>query len=85
MHQRNPDVKEPTGVSARCRCPGYNRLTKPSRQRGAPVRVAHCWAHARRKLKVVFDRDRSEIAAEGLRHIAEFYVVEADIRGVSPG
>jgi hypothetical protein len=64
---------------------GYNRLTKPSRKGGAPIRVAHCWAHARRKLKEVFDRDGSEIAAEGLRRIAEFYAVEADIRGVSPG
>ena len=25
------------------------------------------------------------IAAEGLRHIAEFYAVEADIRGIEPG
>lgn len=64
---------------------GYNRLTKPLRRGGAPIRVAHCWAHARRKLKEVFDRDGSEIAAEGLRRIAEFYAVEADIRGVSPG
>lgn len=52
---------------------------------GAPIRVAHCWAHARRKLKEVFDRDGSEIAAEGLRRIADFYAIEADIRGVSPG
>jgi transposase len=64
---------------------GYNRLTKPSRKGGAPLRVAHCWAHARRKLKEVFDRDGSEIAAEGLRRIAEFYAIEANIRGVSPG
>lgn len=64
---------------------GYNRLTKPSRKGGAPILVAHCWAHARRKLKEVFDRDGSEIAAEGLRRIAEFYAVEAHIRGVSPG
>ncbi|MGF6862668.1 transposase [Rhodobacteraceae bacterium MBR-64] len=64
---------------------GYNRLTKPIRKGGAPIRVAHCWAHARRKLKEVFDRDGSEIAAEGLRRIAEFYAVEADIRGISPG
>ena len=49
---------------------GYNRLTKPSRKGGAPIRVAHCWAHARRKLKEVYDRDGSEIAAEGLRRIA---------------
>jgi transposase len=64
---------------------GYNRLTRPSRKGGDPIRVAHCWAHARRKLKEVFDRDGSEIAAEGLRRIAEIYKVEADIRGCAPG
>ena len=64
---------------------GYNRLTKPSRQGGGPIHVAHCWAHARRKLKEVFDRDGSEIAAEGLRRIAELYAIETDIRGTSPG
>ena len=64
---------------------GHNRLTKPSRKGGARILVAHCWAHARRKLKEVFDRDGSEIAAEGLRRIAEFYAVEADIRGISRG
>jgi len=64
---------------------GYNRLTRPSRKGGTPIRVAHCWAHARRKLKEVFDRDGSEIAAEGLRRIAEFYAVEADIRGIDAG
>jgi hypothetical protein len=64
---------------------GYNRLTKPSRKGCAPIRVAQCWANARHKLREVFDRDGSEIAAEGLRRIAEFHAVEADIRGVSPG
>ncbi|GHE03603.1 hypothetical protein GCM10008024_27620 [Allgaiera indica] len=64
---------------------GYNRLTRPSRKGGDPVRGTHCWAHARRKLKEVFDRDGSEIAAEGLRRIAAFYNVEADIRGAAPG
>jgi transposase len=64
---------------------GYNRLTKPARKGGDPIRAAHCWAHARRKLKEVFDRDASEIAAEGLRRIAQIYAVETDIRGVSPG
>ena len=64
---------------------GYNRLTRPSRTGGDPIRVAHCWAHARRKLKEVFDRDGSEIAADGLRRIAEIYKVEAEIRGMDPG
>ena len=47
--------------------------------------MAHCWVHARRKLKEVFDRDSSEIAVEGPRRIAEFYKIEADIRGTAPG
>lgn len=63
---------------------GYNRLTRSTRKGGDPIRVAHCWAHARRKLKEVFDRDGSEIAAEGLRRIAEIYKIEADIRGAAP-
>ncbi|MDK3074725.1 transposase [Sedimentitalea sp. JM2-8] len=65
--------------------PGYNRLTKSSRKGGDPIIVAHCWSHARRKLKEVFDRDGSEIATEGLRQIAEIYAVEKDIRGMPPG
>lgn len=64
---------------------GYNRLTRPSRTGGAPIIVAHCWAHARRKLKEIFDRDSSEIADEGLRRIAELYRIEAEIRGMGPG
>ncbi len=32
---------------------GYNRLTRPSRKGGDPIRVAHCWAHARRRLVVL--------------------------------
>lgn len=64
---------------------GYNRLTRPSRTGGAPITVTHCWAHARRKLKEIFDRDGSEIAAEGLRRIAELYRIEAEIRGMGPG
>jgi len=64
---------------------GYNRLTRPTRKGGDPITVAHCWAHARRKLREIFDRDGSEIAAEGLKRIAELYAIEAEIRGTGPG
>lgn len=64
---------------------GYNRLTKSSRKGGDPIVIAHCWAHARRKLKEIFGRDGSEIAAEGLRRLAEIYAIEKDIRGTSAG
>lgn len=62
---------------------GYNRLTRPKRSGGNPITVAHCWAHARRKLREIFDKSGSEIAAEGLRRIAELYAIEAEIRGQS--
>lgn len=62
---------------------GYNRLTKPDRK-GGPLRLAFCWAHARRKLNDIFVKDGSPVAEEGLRRIAECYRVEADIRGRSP-
>ena len=61
---------------------GYNRLTKPSRKGGNPLSVAYCWAHARRKLREVFERDGSVIAREGLERIAKFYEIEAEIRGL---
>ena len=64
---------------------GYHRLTRDTRKGGAPIIVAQCWAHARRKLKEVHDRDKSEIAAEGLRRIAAIYAIEKEIRGTSPG
>lgn len=48
------------------------------------MKLAYCWSHARRKLCDVFDSTGSKVAAEGLRRIAEFYAVEADIRGASP-
>jgi transposase len=63
---------------------GYNRLTKNTRADG-PLTLAYCWAHARRKLKEVHDSDASPIAAEGLRRITEFYKIETEIRGASPG
>jgi transposase len=58
---------------------GYNALTKPDRK-GGPVKLAYCWAHARRKLKEVHDRDGSPIAKEGLKRIATFYKIEDTIR-----
>ncbi len=63
---------------------GYNRLTGPSRKGGAPIRLAYCWSHARRRLREIYDSSGSEIAAEGLRRIAELYAIEADIRGSPP-
>ena len=51
---------------------------------GAPIQLAYCWAHCRRRLREIYDSGGSEIAAEGLRRIAELYAIEADIRGNPP-
>ena len=59
---------------------GYNRLTGPGRKGGAPLQLAYCWAHCRRRLREIYDSSGSEIAAEGLRRIAELYAIEAEIR-----
>ena len=64
---------------------GYDALAGPKRVNGKPVTLAYCWAHARRKLHDIYQKDGSEIAAEGLRRIAQIYKVEAGVRGRTPG
>ena len=53
---------------------GHNRVAAPDKG----VRLSYCWSHARCKLH---DTHRSEVAAEGLRRIAEMYAIESEIRG----
>ncbi|MGH8255319.1 MAG: IS66 family transposase [Steroidobacteraceae bacterium] len=43
--------------------------------------LAFCWAHVRRKFYDIHVANRSPLAEEALRRIAELYAVEADIRG----
>lgn len=61
---------------------GYSRLTRTERGHEA-LTLAHCWSHARRKLKEIFDASASPMAEEGLKQIAEMYRIEATIRGRS--
>ena len=63
---------------------GYNRLAGPGRKGGAALQLAYCWSDARRRLREIHESSGSEIAAEGLRRIAEIYAIEADIRGSAP-
>ena len=61
---------------------GYNRLLK--RQEGA-IRLAHCWAHARRKLfDVAKSGTTTPIADEGIAQIQALYRVEKETRGQNP-
>ncbi len=61
---------------------GYNRLIQPDRT-GPAIQLAYCWAHARRKLYEVARNSTAPIAEDGLKRIAEFYKIEAEIRGLS--
>jgi len=63
---------------------GYNRLQRAERQGGSPLRLAYCWAHARRELIDAMPEAGSPIGEEILQRIAALYAVEKQIRGSSP-
>lgn len=52
--------------------------------RDGSIVEAGCWAHARRKFFDLFVLDRSAIAEEAIRRIAELYGIERRIRGRQP-
>src|SRR4030081_1675651 len=55
---------------------GYRALA----ERG-DVQLAFCWAHMRRNFYELATPGPAPIAREALKHIAEFYAIEKDIRG----
>ena len=59
---------------------GYNRLIQSDRA-GPTIRLAYCWAHARRKLFEVARNSTAPIAEDRLKRIAELYKIEAGIWG----
>ena len=60
----------------------YGNLADPKRA-GGPVTLAYCWAHWRRQLFDLAKSPPAPIATEALQRIAEFYQIEAEIRGSS--
>lgn len=62
---------------------GYNRLIAPDRV-GPDIRLAYCWAHARRKLVEITRNGSAPIAEEGVKGISELYRIEAELRGLDP-
>lgn len=62
-------------------CAGYNRVL--DLRDNAPIRLAYCWAHARRKLYELTHNNVAPIAEEGLKQIAALYRIEALARGTS--
>lgn len=62
---------------------GYNRLIVPDRV-GSDIRLAYCWAHARRKLVEITRNGSAPIAEDGVKRIGELYRIEAELRGLDP-
>lgn len=60
---------------------GYNRVLDLCDN--APIQLAYCWAHARRKLYELTHNNVAPIAEEGLKQIATLYRIEAQARGTS--
>ena len=60
---------------------GYNRVL--DLWDNAPIQLAYCWAHARRKLFDLTHHNVAPIAEEGLKQIAALYRIEAQARGTS--
>lgn len=53
------------------------------RRDNAPIELAYCWAHARRKLFELTINNVAPIAEEGINKIKAFYRIEAQIKGMS--
>jgi transposase len=63
---------------------GYSHLATSDRIGGAPLKLAFCWAHGRRKLIKATPKSGSPIVDEALIRIAALYKIEDSIRGSDP-
>ncbi|HEF0889220.1 TPA: IS66 family transposase [Escherichia coli] len=62
----------------------YTHLATPKRTGGAPLQLAFCWAHGRRKLIKAQPTKGSPIVEAALLRIAAIYRIEDAIRGSAP-
>lgn len=62
----------------------YKSLADPARS-PAPVILAHCWAHLRRRFFELAKGGAAPIATEALQRIGELYRIEGEIRGRGAG
>ena len=60
---------------------GYNCVLDP--KTNGDIKLAYCWAHARRKLFELTQNSTAPIAQEGLKQIRAFYRIETQIRGMT--
>jgi transposase len=73
------------GFTGTLQVDGYAGYNRPLKHQGNTIRLAYCWAHARRKLFEVAKCGKAlPIAGEGIAQIRELYQIEKDITGQSP-
>ncbi|MEN3176928.1 IS66 family transposase [Gluconobacter sp. OJA] len=72
-----------TGIVQSDAYAGYNTLAKPGRQ-PAPVVSAGCWAHGRRGLFKIAEKDKAPLAIEAVRRIDAIFQAERTINGTPP-
>ena len=60
---------------------GYNRVLDP--KTNGDIRLAYCWAHARRKLYELTQNSTAPIAHGGIKQINALYRIEKQIRDLS--
>jgi transposase len=65
-------------------CDGYGAYKTLAKRRGNDVTLSHCWSHVRREFIDLSKDGLTPIASEALRRIAQFYAIEAEIRGRPP-
>ena len=65
-------------------CDGYGAYKALAKRRPNEVVLAHCWSHVRRDFIDLSKDGLTPIASEALRRIAEFYAIEAEVRGQPP-
>jgi hypothetical protein len=73
-------LKDFTGVLQTDGYSAYRSLADPKRN-SSPVSLAYCWSHCRRQFFEIAKNATAPIATEALKRIAEFYEIEAAIRG----
>src|SRR5262249_37767644 len=61
-------------------CDGYAPYKKLPAER---ITVAFCWSHLRREFFKIAERGDAPIATEAVARIAQFYVIEKDVRATS--
>jgi len=72
------------GFKGIVQCDGYGAYKTLAKRRHNEVVLAHCWSHVRRDFIDLSKEGLTPIAAEALRRIAQFYAIEAEIRGRPP-